>query len=230
LKTSKVLLTGIVIILSGAIIWYVGFSGKVTDLSSYSAVNADPAVSSDKADPNAPAQADPNGATSSSDSNEPNKTPTAQESNSPPEAANDADKESGKKPDSEPEVKAGAKAGRREAKKAADPNTSEDPNTPKKPKVQMEALNLKDVQMKDIVKKITEWTDKVVIPVGEAMKQKITIFSPKEVTRTRALSLIYAALRTQGSLVSSSCRRLGGAFRRDLRADHPADTSLDHGH
>ncbi len=198
MKTSKVLLAGIVIILAGAIIWYVGFSGKITDLSSYSTVNANPAASQDQADTNAPGQADPNGATPSSDSNEPNKAPapepTSPKPNSPQEAAN----ESGKKTDSESEVTADPKAKPGEAKKAGDPNTPEDPNAPKKPKVQMEALNLKDVQMKDIVKKITEWTDKVVIPMGEAMNQKITIFSPKEVTRTRALSLIYAALRTKG--------------------------------
>lgn len=62
----------------------------------------------------------------------------------------------------------------------------------------MEALNLKDVEMKDIIQKIAEWTGKVVIPADEVMGQKITVYSPKELPRSQALSVIFSALRTKG--------------------------------
>ena len=73
-----------------------------------------------------------------------------------------------------------------------------EPNEPADPNDTLEALNLKDVQMKDIVKKLAEWTGKVVIPTDEAMKQKITIYSAKKLPRSQALSMIYAALQMKG--------------------------------
>ena len=62
----------------------------------------------------------------------------------------------------------------------------------------MESVNLKDVQMKDIVKKLAEWTGKVIIPADDAMKQKITIYSTKKLPRTEAIVMIYTALRAKG--------------------------------
>ncbi|MHC4624825.1 MAG: secretin N-terminal domain-containing protein, partial [Planctomycetota bacterium] len=58
--------------------------------------------------------------------------------------------------------------------------------------------NLKDVEAKDIIKTIAEWTGKVIIPVDDAMKKKITIYSQKKLPRSHALALIYSALREQG--------------------------------
>ncbi|UCD94444.1 MAG: hypothetical protein JSU69_11900, partial [Candidatus Zixiibacteriota bacterium] len=73
-----------------------------------------------------------------------------------------------------------------------DEKKPEDPNDP------MESLNLKAVAMKDIVKKLADWTGKSIIPAEEAEKIKVTIYAPKKLPRSRALSLIYAALRMKG--------------------------------
>ncbi len=73
-----------------------------------------------------------------------------------------------------------------------DEKETEDPNEP------MESLNLKNVAMKDIVKKLADWTGKSIIPDEEAEKIKLTIYAPKKLPRSRALSLIYAALRMKG--------------------------------
>ena len=77
---------------------------------------------------------------------------------------------------------------------SSDPNDSEkvkdandvvaDANDPND---SLEALNLKDVQAKDIIKKLADWTGKVIIASDEVMKQKITIYSPKKLTREKAL-------------------------------------------
>ena len=46
-----------------------------------------------------------------------------------------------------------------------------------------------------IVAKIMEWTGMIIIPDPGVMGQRLTIFSPKEMTREQALSLIFAALQ-----------------------------------
>jgi len=79
--------------------------------------------------------------------------------------------------------------------KAGEPNEPNEPNEPIEP---MENLNLKDVEVKDIIKTIAEWTGKVIIPVDDAMKKKITIYSQEKLPRSHALALIYSALREQG--------------------------------
>jgi len=79
-----------------------------------------------------------------------------------------------------------------DANGVADANDVGDPNDP------LEALNLKDVEMKDIIQKLADWTDKVIIPDDEAMKQKITIYSVKKLPRSQAVDLIYRALRVKG--------------------------------
>ncbi|MHC4521544.1 MAG: secretin N-terminal domain-containing protein, partial [Planctomycetota bacterium] len=76
-----------------------------------------------------------------------------------------------------------------EAAKAADPNGSAESGE------QMEAVNLKDVEMKKIIDKIATWTGKTVIPHDDAMKQKITIYAPEKLPRAKALEKIYSALR-----------------------------------
>ncbi len=62
----------------------------------------------------------------------------------------------------------------------------------------MEALNLNDVPMKDILKKLADWTGKTIIPDDESKKLKVTIFAPDRLPRSEALSMIYAALRMKG--------------------------------
>ena len=82
-----------------------------------------------------------------------------------------------------------------------DPNAPSEPNEPSEPvdpnKI-MESINLKDVQMKDIVMKLAEWTDKVIIPSDDALKEKITIYSTKKLPRSQAIVMIYTALRAKG--------------------------------
>jgi len=74
-----------------------------------------------------------------------------------------------------------------------------EPNEP------MEAVNLKDVQMKDIIKKLADWTGKTIIPADdESMKQKITIYAPKKLPRSKALAMIYSALRLKGYIAERS--------------------------
>lgn len=79
-----------------------------------------------------------------------------------------------------------------------EPKVASEPNEPAEPNDPMEALNLKDVEMKDIIKKLADWTGKVVIPTDEAMKQKITIYSSEKMPRSQALSMIYSALQSRG--------------------------------
>ena len=83
---------------------------------------------------------------------------------------------------------------------ADDPNIPEDPNAP--PEVEDQdpnvPINLNNVEMKQIISKLAEWTGKVIIPTDEAMKIKITIYSSKKVPVEQALSLIYDALRMKG--------------------------------
>lgn len=62
----------------------------------------------------------------------------------------------------------------------------------------MEALNLNDVPMKEILKKLADWTGKTIIPDDESKKLKVTILAPNKLPRSEALSLIYAALRMKG--------------------------------
>ena len=73
-----------------------------------------------------------------------------------------------------------------------------DANKPAGPNEPMEALNLKDVEMKSIIQKLAEWTGKVIIPTSEAMNQKVTIYSSQKLPRSQALAHIYSALRMKG--------------------------------
>lgn len=73
-----------------------------------------------------------------------------------------------------------------------------EPNMPGDSNEPMEALNLKNVEMKDVIQKISEWTGKTVIPADEVMQQRITVYSPKRLPRSKALSHIYGALRMKG--------------------------------
>ncbi len=69
---------------------------------------------------------------------------------------------------------------------------SAEPNEP------MENLNLKNVEMKTIIEKLAKWTGKVIIPTDESLKQKITIYSPEKLPRSKALQKIYSALSMKG--------------------------------
>ncbi len=78
-----------------------------------------------------------------------------------------------------------------------------DPNTP------MEAINLNNVEMRQIIQKLAEWTGKPVIPVNdEIMQTRITIYSPSTVTRSEALRLLIMALQARGVVVEQLDNRV----------------------
>jgi general secretion pathway protein D len=73
-----------------------------------------------------------------------------------------------------------------------------EPNKPADSNEPMEALNLNDVPIKDIFKKLADWTGKTIIPDEESKKLKVTIYSPDKLPRSKALAMIYATLRMKG--------------------------------
>ena len=110
--------------------------------------------------------------------------------------------------------------GRRQPRDPNDPNAPPEPNEPSEPvdpnKI-MESVNLKDVQMKDIIKKLADWTGKVIIPADDAMNQKITIYSTKELPRTEAISMIYTALRAKGIVAEQTDNVIELKSLKDIR-------------
>ena len=93
----------------------------------------------------------------------------------------------------------------RERGRPSDPNRPErvvaagdDSREPEDPNDPMVALNLNDVAMKEILKKLADWTGKTIIPDDESKKLKVTILAPDKLPRSEALSMIYAALRMKG--------------------------------
>ncbi|MBW8035794.1 MAG: hypothetical protein FVQ79_09235 [Planctomycetes bacterium] len=129
-----------------------------------------------------------------------------------------AEKEEKEKKAAQKTESADSDAPKQDNTKADDPNLPADPNSPDTTEPQdkesgeiqtadpnapedkdpMVPINLNDVEMKKIISKLAEWTGKSIIPTDEAMKIKITIYSPKEVRRSKALSYIYDALRMKG--------------------------------
>ncbi|MCF7957788.1 MAG: hypothetical protein K9M57_04995, partial [Phycisphaerae bacterium] len=80
-----------------------------------------------------------------------------------------------------------------------DPKDQDDKaDKPEEDAAPMEIVNLNNVEMKQIVKFLTDWTGKVIIPDPKAMSVKITIYAKEKRPRKEALSLIYAALQVQG--------------------------------
>jgi len=79
-----------------------------------------------------------------------------------------------------------------------EPGVSVEPNEP------MEIVNLKNVEMKTIIEKLAKWTGKVIIPTDESMKQKITIYAPEKLPRSKALQKIYSALRMKGYIAEQT--------------------------
>ena len=83
----------------------------------------------------------------------------------------------------------------------ADPNKPGEPNEPAEP---MEALNFKGVEMKSVMEKLAGWTGKTIIPTEEAMKVKLTIYAPDKLPRSRALAMIYSALRMKDFIAETT--------------------------
>ncbi len=69
----------------------------------------------------------------------------------------------------------------------------------------LEKVNLNNVEMKQIIQTIAEWTGKPVIPYDDqVMGKKITIYATQEMPRQEALSLIYSALRAKGYIAEEA--------------------------
>jgi general secretion pathway protein D len=69
----------------------------------------------------------------------------------------------------------------------------------------LESIQLQDMEMKNILKILADWTNKPVIPVNdEIMQTRITVYSPKRISREEALALLVSALHARGVLVDQT--------------------------
>ena len=73
----------------------------------------------------------------------------------------------------------------------------------------LEAVNLNNVEMRSVLQKIAEWTGKPIIPAtDEIMQLKVTIYSPEKLERSKAIALIFDALRAKGVIAEKSDDRI----------------------
>ncbi|MBN1506741.1 MAG: hypothetical protein JW955_07840 [Sedimentisphaerales bacterium] len=198
MERSKLLLWGIVLVAAGVLVWRVGFHVPKSQLATVGRqAHVQPASAAPG--PNEPASqapsstsGEPNAATRAGMSAEPAKAPEANET---PEAAKAT---SGTDPNRPPE--AGSSAEPNKPAEAGAGDTSKSTGSADS----LEAVNLKDVEMKNIIDKIAQWTGKTVIPHDDAMKLKVTIYAPEKLPRKKALEKIYSALRLKGYMVEES--------------------------
>jgi len=118
------------------------------------------------------------------------------EPNAPADANAPADPNAPEKPDKPVEPNEPGKPA--DANAPGDPNAPVDPNKPAEPNEPpepMESLNFKGVEMKNVMEKLASWTGKTIIPSDDAMKVKLTIYAPDKLPRSKALAMIYSALR-----------------------------------
>ncbi|MEK7996407.1 MAG: secretin N-terminal domain-containing protein [Planctomycetota bacterium] len=78
------------------------------------------------------------------------------------------------------------------------------PSGPGEPNGPMEFVNLKSVEMKSIIEKLAAWTGKVIIPTDTAMQQRVTIYAPEKLPRSKAIGVIYSALRMKGYIATET--------------------------
>ena len=179
MKRARVILWVVVIAVAVYIVWQVGFHST----SSYPAAQSpeqvagpnQPSDSNRPADVNALAKRDANTPSDANKPPEPNRpTPSIRSSR-----ANRPMRPDGSQPGPMPGQ--GPDEARSGQAKPADPNAAG---------AQLEAVNLKDVEMKNVIDKIAAWTGKTVIPSDDAMKQKITIYASEKLPRNKALAAI----------------------------------------
>lgn len=198
MERSKLVLWVVVLAAAGVIVWRVGFyppESRLPGMQRQVSAQSGPASRSpnEPAKQASPAAGEPNAAAKTPA--EPNKPIQRTEANRPA----DSNKPAGSSEPNRP-----ANSG-----KPAEPNKPAQAGTPETTKPAesgelMEAVNLKDVEMKNIIDKIAQWTGKTVIPHDEAMKQKVTIYAPEKMPRKKALEKIYSALRMKGYMVEES--------------------------
>ncbi len=80
-------------------------------------------------------------------------------------------------------------------RRSEEPEEIGDPNDP------LEVVNMNNVDMRNIIQRLTEWTGRVIIPDDEALRARVTIYAPERVPRSKALALVYSALRKKGFVV-----------------------------
>jgi general secretion pathway protein D len=82
------------------------------------------------------------------------------------------------------------------------PDATDDPN-------EMQSLNLNNVEMRNIIKMIGDWTGKAVIPANDdIMQTRITIYCPQKLTKTEALGLIFMSLQSRGVVADQTAGRI----------------------
>jgi len=206
-KTSWIVI-GLAAVLSCYVVWRVGFNAPAPGMSSPA---PKPTVKAKTSEPNQPAKAGSTSSGYANDAKEPNR---PSDTNRDQAAAGPNDVNAPRPPAGMMEQFRSRRGGRGDfggppggdfggrpgggfgGRPGGEPN---DPN-----QAGMESLNLNNVEMKDIINRVAEWTGKVVIPVAEAMQQRVTIYAPKRVPRKEALSLIYNALRTKGYVIEDA--------------------------
>lgn len=73
----------------------------------------------------------------------------------------------------------------------------------------MESINLNNVEMKNIVQTLGEWTKTPIIPTDdEIMTKRITIYATEKVPRSKALALIIDALKAKGVILEKNADRI----------------------
>ncbi|MCK5269957.1 MAG: hypothetical protein KAJ46_04195, partial [Sedimentisphaerales bacterium] len=101
-------------------------------------------------------------------------------------------------PPAKPKTDDSEKNGKKEPEKKKDEEKDDDEDD------ELESVNLNEVEVKKLIDKLAQWTGKVIIPDDEALKQKITIYSSKKLSRTEAMARIYDALRTKGFIAEET--------------------------
>ena len=59
-------------------------------------------------------------------------------------------------------------------------------------------VNLNGIGINDIIQILISWTGKAVLPSNDALGLTLTVYSPQTMPRSKALSLLYSAMRQQG--------------------------------
>ncbi len=73
----------------------------------------------------------------------------------------------------------------------------------------MQSLNLNNVEMRNIIKMIGDWTGKAVIPANDdIMQTRITIYCPQKLSKSEALGLIFMALQSRGVVADQAEGRI----------------------
>jgi general secretion pathway protein D len=208
MERSKVILWVTVAAAAGLIVWWVGFHDGLSPLPLATAKGQESVVSAPDSGSETGQPSRASGPEATQDANRPAKGASlaGREANQPRPVPVSTKPAAAAAPDApgqtDKPVTVGPPAGRLSQGKPGAPQQPEsEPDPPKvreDPNDPLEAVNLKDVEMKSIIEKIAQWTGKTVIPSDDAMKQKITIYAPEKLPRSKALLKIYSALRIKG--------------------------------